>query len=73
MTRTESLFGETINDFCNKIGTLQPKACSMVCPQLLAKADIRAIRGPSGFDPERTIGGQFCCAAQCSVDLLMMW
>jgi hypothetical protein len=21
MTRTESLFGETINDFCNKIGT----------------------------------------------------
>ena len=32
-------------------GTLQSKACSMVCPQLLAKADIRAIRGLSGFDP----------------------
>ena len=29
-------------------GTLQSKACSMVCPQLLAKADIRAIRGHSG-------------------------
>jgi hypothetical protein len=23
MTRTESLFRETINDFCNKIGTLR--------------------------------------------------
>src|SRR3974390_153594 len=33
-----------------QIGTLQSKACSMVCPQLLAKADIRAIRGHSGFD-----------------------
>src|SRR3974377_1728760 len=35
-------------------GTLQSKACSMVCPQLLAKADIRASRGHSGFDPTRT-------------------
>ena len=33
---------------------LQSKACSMVCPQLLAKADIRAIRRHSGFDPIQT-------------------
>jgi hypothetical protein len=39
------------------VGTLQSKACSMVCPQLLAKADIRAIRGHSGFDPERSLAG----------------
>ena len=43
-----------------------------VCPQPV-EADIRAVRGHSGYDPERTIDGQFCCAAQRSVGLLTMW
>jgi hypothetical protein len=46
------------------LGTLQSKACSMVCPQLLAKADIKAIRGHSGFDPQRTSTGLKSCTAQ---------
>src|SRR5262249_616911 len=34
-------------------------------PQLIrcCEADMRAKRGDSGFDPERTISGQFCCDA----------
>jgi len=37
------------------------------------EADIRDKTVTSGYDPKRTIGGQFCCAAQCSVGVLTMW
>jgi uncharacterized protein YeaO (DUF488 family) len=43
--------------------TTRTRADSAACP-LLVEADIRAIRGHSGFDPNRSLAGQNCCAAQ---------
>jgi hypothetical protein len=53
MTATESLFPETINDFCNKIGTELPRANGSACPQL-AEGDTQALAKGSGFDPGPT-------------------
>ena len=40
-----------IADFCNKIGTLLPRAKAVSCPQLRKE---KALADRSGFDPEPT-------------------
>jgi hypothetical protein len=39
-----------------------------VCPEL-AEADISIKEPDSRFDPERSLGRQFCCGAQCRTRL----
>ena len=48
------------------IGTKLLNARALVCPEELAKADMRPFRRDSAFDPELPIGTQVCCDAQRS-------
>jgi len=50
-------------------GTKRRWAFAALCPQL-ARADISPPDGNSGYDPNRTVAGQVCCAAQPG---LPMW
>ena len=49
------------------------EALAIQCRELAEEADISPKWGNFRFDPSRTYGRYFCCAAQCRFDRPTMW